>query len=134
MDSFPFYFYPVENEEEIPFDSAQGEKQSLGKKIKGNVWYRIGKNKYILVVTFFLVWMMFFDNNNWFYLSKLTDEAHLKQSEKAWYKHEIKESERELTELTTDLKALAKFGREKYYMKKSNEDVFVFFPVAEKKP
>ncbi len=109
-------------------NSIPAEKKSLGKKIKGNVWFRIGRNKYILVVAFFLVWMMFFDNNNWFYLNKLTDEAHLKQSEKSWYKREIGESERELTELTTDLQALAKFGREKYYMKKSNEDVFVVFP------
>lgn len=103
-------------------------KKSLGQKLNNNVWFRIGKNKYILTVIFFLTWMMFFDNNNWFYLNKLTDEAKLKQSEKAWYKNEIKESERKLTELTSDLKPLEKFGRENYYMKKSNEDVFVFFP------
>lgn len=103
-------------------------KKTFGQKLNNNVWFRIGKNKYILTVIFFLTWMMFFDNNNWFYLNKLTDEAHLKQSEKAWYKNEIKESERKLTELTSDLKPLEKFGRESYYMKKSNEDVFVFFP------
>jgi len=103
-------------------------KKTLGQKLNSNVWFRIGKNKYILTVIFFLTWMMFFDNNNWFYLNKLTDEAHLKQSEKTWYKKEIKESERKLTELTSDLKPLEKFGRESYYMKKSNEDVFVFFP------
>jgi len=107
-------------------------KKSLGQKFNSNVWFRIGKNKYILTVLFFLTWMMFFDNNNWFYLNKLTDEAHLKQSEKSWYKNEIKESERKLTELTSDLKPLEKFGREKYYMKRSNEDVFVFFPTETK--
>src|SRR5687767_735198 len=95
-------------------------KKTLGQKLNNNVWFRIGKNKYILTVIFFLTWMMFFDNNNWFYLNKLTDEAHLKQSEKIWYKNEIKESERKLTELTSDLKPLEKFGRENYYMKKSN--------------
>lgn len=114
------------NEEEI--EDAVKPKDSLGKKVNKNVWYRIGKNKYILVVAFFLVWMMFFDNNNWFYLNKLTEESHVKQSEKGWYKKEIKESERKITELTSDLNALSKFGREAYYMKKSNEDVFVFFP------
>lgn len=103
-------------------------KKTFGQKLNKNVWFRIGKNKYMLTIIFFLVWMMFFDNNNWFYLNKLTDEAHLKQSEKAWYNNEIEESERKLNELTSDLKALEKFGREQYYMKKSNEDVFVFFP------
>ncbi len=123
----------MEENEEIPFDQAQVDKKnepkrSLGQKLNGNVWFRIGKNKYILTVLFFLTWMMFFDNNNWFYLNKLTDEAHLKQSEKKWYTSEINESERKLHELTSDLKPLEKFGRESYYMKKSNEDVFVFFP------
>lgn len=103
-------------------------KKTFGEKLKGNVWIRIGKNKYMLTIIFFLSWMMFFDNNNWFYLNKLTEEAHLKQSEKTWYIQEINDSERKLKELTSDLKALEKFGREQYYMKKSNEDVFVFFP------
>jgi hypothetical protein len=120
----------MKEQEEI--DEAVAPKKSLGQKINGNVWFRIGKNKYILTVVFFLVWMMFFDNNNWFYLNKLTEESHLKQKERAWYKGEIKESERKLTELTSDLKPLEKFGRENYYMKKTNEDVFVFF--AEETP
>jgi cell division protein DivIC len=110
------------------------EKKSFKEKLKGNVWFRIGKNKYILTVAFFLTWMMFFDNNNWVYLNKLTDEAHLKQTEKSWYKREIKDSERKLHELTSDLTALEKFARETYYMKRSNEDVFVFFPQKEEDP
>jgi cell division protein DivIC len=120
----------MKEQEEI--EETAAPKKSLGQKINSNVWFRIGKNKYILTVVFFLVWMMFFDNNNWFYLNKLTEESHLKQKERAWYKGEIKESERKLTELTTDLKPLEKFGRENYYMKKTNEDVFVFF--VEEKP
>ncbi len=107
-------------------------KKSLVKKLNTNVWFRIGKNKYILTVIFFLAWMMFFDNNNWVYLRKLTSEAQLKQNEKNWYKTQIKESDRKLHELTSDLKALEKFAREAYYMKRSNEDVFVFFPNQEK--
>ncbi len=47
-------------------------KKTFGQKLNKNVWFRIGKNKYMLTIIFFLVWMMFFDNNNWFYLNKLT--------------------------------------------------------------
>lgn len=109
-------------------DIESSENPIVKKKIKKRtVWARIGRNKYLLVIGFFLVWMMFFDNNNWFYLNKLTDEAHVKRNEKSWYAHEIKDAERKLHELTSDIKALEKFGRENYYMKKSNEDVFVFF-------
>jgi len=114
--------------EEQESEHIVAEKKSLKQKLKSNVWLRIARNKYILTVCFFLAWMMFFDNNNWVYLKKLTSEAQLKQNEKAWYKKEIKESERKLTELTSDLTALEKFAREAYYMKRSNEDVFVFFP------
>jgi len=114
-----------ETEEQVP------QKKSLAQKLNNNVWFKLGKNKYLLTIIFFLTWMMFFDNNNWFYLSKLTEEAQLKQKEKAWYLREITDSEQKLHELTSDLKALEKFGRETYYMKKSNEDVFVFF--SEKK-
>lgn len=113
---------------EFSDQTEEQEKLSFKQKLKGNVWFRIVRNKYLLVIAFFLTWMMFFDNNNWFYLNKLTDEAKLKQNEKNWYNKEIKESKRKLHELTSDLKALEKFGREQYYMKRSNEDVFVFFP------
>lgn len=109
-------------------ESEDKQKPGFKQRLKGNVWFRIARNKYLLVIAFFLTWMMFFDNNNWFYLNKLTDEAKLKQNEKNWYQKEIKESKRKLHELTSDLKALEKFGREQYYMKRSNEDVFVFFP------
>lgn len=116
----------MDEQEEI---KSSGWKQRL----KGNVWFRIAKNKYILTVAFFLVWMMFFDNNNWFYLGKLTEEAEAKQKEKAYYKKEIEDSERKLYELTSNMKELEKFGRENYYMKKSNEDIFVFFPAETEK-
>lgn len=116
----PFYFYAM-------VELVDSQEPIEEKKTFSNVWFRIGRNKYMLVIVFFLVWMMFFDNNNWFYLNKLTDEAHLKQSEKAWYTNNIKASERKLYELTSDVNALEKFGREQYYMKRSNEDVFVFF-------
>lgn len=118
-------------EEQEP-DNEITNKRSFAQKLKGNVWFRMVRNKYILTIMFFLAWMMFFDNNNWVYLNKLTDEAHLKQTEKAWYKNQIKDSERKLNELSSDLKALEKFARETYYMKRSNEDVFVFFPQEEK--
>lgn len=122
----------MENIESEDIDTSQ--KLPIKKKIKKRtVWARISRNKYLLVIGFFLVWMMFFDNNNWFYLNKLTNEAHIKRNEKDWYTYEIKDSERKLYELTSDIKALEKFGRENYYMKKSNEDVFVFFAEKEQK-
>jgi len=84
------------------------------------------RNKFLLVTLFFIVWMLFFDNNNWFYVNRLSGELDMKRNEKVWYEKEIRESERKLHELTSDLKALEKFGRENYYMKKKDEDVYLF--------
>lgn len=89
-------------------------------------WLWLIRNKYLLATLFFLVWMLFFDNNNWFYLKRLSDEARMKRHERAWYQREIKDAEQQLQELTTDLNAREKFGRETYQMKKKNEDVYIF--------
>lgn len=113
------YFYIMQEEQE---QSIQPEKPVK----KKNGWFRLLRNKYFLVTVFFIVWMLFFDNNSWFYLNRLADEVNVKREEKRWYVNEIRDSERKLEELTSDLKALEKFGRENYYMKKKDEDVYIF--------
>ncbi|MBE2247847.1 MAG: septum formation initiator family protein [Candidatus Competibacteraceae bacterium] len=91
------------------------------------LWFRIIKNKYLIVSVFFLVWMAFFDNNNWIYLKRLTEEAQQKRSDYAWYKEEIEKAHAEYNNITTDMSTIEKFGREQYYMKRTDEDVYVFF-------
>lgn len=48
------------------------------------------------------------------------------ETEKAYYMKEITKTSTELEELTKNPKTLEKFAREKYFMKKDNEEVFVF--------
>jgi cell division protein FtsB len=83
------------------------------------------RNKYFIVSLAFLVWMVFFDKNDLFsqyqyhhQLSKLKQERDFYQKENAKVHHD-------LDELTTNKETLEKFAREKYLMKKDNEDVFV---------
>ena len=47
------------------------------------------------------------------------------EAEKDFYTTETEKTVKDLTELTTDRAKLEKFAREKYLMKKENEDVFV---------
>ena len=89
------------------------------------------KNKFFLATVAFVIWMIFFDKNDLFsqyeyhqQLSKLTQEQ-------AFYKAETAKVNKDLDELTSDKGKLEKFAREKYLMKKDNEDVFVI--VHEKK-
>lgn len=52
-------------------------------------------------------------------------EVNKLQAEKEFYIRETEKAERDLDELSTDKVKLEKFAREKYLMKKENEDVFV---------
>jgi len=83
------------------------------------------KNKYVITAFIFLVWISFFDQNNWF--ERLRNMKQLKQLEedKQYYQAKIKEETRRLEELQTDKENLEKFAREQYLMKKENEDIFL---------
>lgn len=48
------------------------------------------------------------------------------EGQAAYYDAQLIETKVSLTELTTDDEALERFAREQHYMKRENEDVFVF--------
>ncbi len=73
----------------------------------------------------FLAWLMFFDQNNWITQFQYQMELNKLESEREFYDEEIKKVTQDLKELRTNPKSLEKFAREKYLMKKSNEEVFV---------
>jgi len=86
------------------------------------------KNKYAISILVFLVWMLFFDRNDvisqYTYRSKLNK---LKDDTK-YFTEEIEKIKKDLHELMSNPKSLEKFAREKYLMKKDDEDIFVFVP------
>lgn len=103
------------------------DEESLEEIRSSRMWLRFIRNKYLIVTAFFIVWMFFFDNNNWMYLDRLTQEAEQKKGDRAWYKREIEKVKKEYEEITLSVQAMEKFAREKYFMKRVDEDVYVFF-------
>lgn len=87
---------------------------------------KIARNKYFLTVTGLLVWLVFFDKNDVFTLYDLIRKCEKLEKDKDYYQAEITNNKANLNELRTNLKSLETFSREKYLMKKENEDVFVF--------
>ncbi|MBI1286397.1 MAG: septum formation initiator family protein [Flavobacteriales bacterium] len=83
-------------------------------------------NKFIVTLAIFLVWMTFFDENNFITLVQNRMKLAELEAEKEHYVNEIKESEEDLKLLQNDKELLEKFAREKYLMKKENEEIFVF--------
>jgi cell division protein DivIC len=90
------------------------------------------KNKYILTAAAFAVWMLFFDNRD-IITTHFKHRAELNRLEesKAYYQQEIDKTHKELDQLRSDPNILEKYAREKYRMKKDNEDLFVISKPAE---
>ncbi len=83
------------------------------------------KNKYILLGVFFVVWIIFFDSNRLVTIFRYRAELREVRKEKAYYLNEIEQNKTELEKYKNDNDALEKLAREKYKMKKDNEDVFL---------
>ncbi|MCW3101620.1 MAG: Septum formation initiator [Bacteroidetes bacterium] len=82
------------------------------------------KNKYLLTVIGLAVWVIFFDKNDLRTQLELRKEVKQLQEERNYYAHEIAEISSDLKELTSNPKTLEKFAREKYLMKRDNEEIF----------
>jgi hypothetical protein len=87
---------------------------------------KILKNKYFLVVIGLIVWLLYFDKNDVFTQFELITKCHKLNLEKEYYITEIENNKKEIVELQNNKKSLETFAREKYLMKRDNEDVFVF--------
>jgi cell division protein DivIC len=93
------------------------------KKLPGFV-----RNFYFLTSFFFLVWMLFIDSNNLIsQISHRRKTAELENQQK-FYVEQIKIVEKDRRELLTNDKMLEKFAREKYFMKKPSEDLYIVVP------
>ncbi len=87
---------------------------------------KILKNKYLLVVIGLIVWLLYFDKNDVFTQFELITKCNKLNTEKEYYISEIEKNKKEIVELQNNKKSLETFAREKYHMKKDNEDIFVF--------
>lgn len=86
----------------------------------------IAKNKYLLSLTVFAVWMIFFDSQDIITTHfKLRKELNQLHESRSYYLGQIEETKKELEQLKSDAETLEKYAREKYRMKKDNEDLFV---------
>jgi cell division protein FtsB len=72
----------------------------------------------------FGVWMVFFDTNSLLSHNEVNQERNKLEDEKAYYRKEIVKDKKAIKKLTSE-DGLETFAREKYYMKKENEDIYI---------
>lgn len=82
-------------------------------------------SKYLIALVAFVVWIMFFDDNNLMQHRKNLKELALLEDQVNFYKQKIIADKRKLYELQTNDANLEKFAREQFLMKKADEDIFV---------
>jgi len=85
---------------------------------------KIFTNRYVLILIIFIVWMFFFDENSWLNHREFNNEIEKLETEQKYYKTEI-EKDKELINKLENEERLEKFAREKYNMKKENEDIYI---------
>ena len=83
------------------------------------------KNKYLIAIVLFVIWITFFDNFNLIKQSKIKKNIQQLEENKKFYIKEITKDSTEYHDLLNDDEKREKFAREKFLMKKENEDVYI---------
>lgn len=79
---------------------------------------------FIVILVAFAIWMLFFDANSYLIHRELNKEMDALEDQKEYYKNEIEKDKKAIEELSTD-EGIEKLAREKYYMKKDNEEIYI---------
>lgn len=80
---------------------------------------------FTITTVVFLILIVFLDANNFLEQYKYRSKINDLEEEKAYFKDKIKIDSTKLHELNTDDENLEKYAREKYLMKKENEEIYL---------
>ena len=83
------------------------------------------RNKFLVTLVVFVVWIAFFDRNDLFTQYDRKEELKRLETSKEYYQAEIAGTKKDLLELNNNPQVLEKFAREKFYLKRANEDIFI---------
>lgn len=85
----------------------------------------IARKFYLIATVVFVVWMLFFDPNNVRSQYKKYKEVKEEEAKVLFYKENIKDLSQKSKYISEDIHELERYAREKFYMKKPSEDVFI---------
>lgn len=92
------------------------------------VFRHLSRFKYVYFLIAFGIWMIFFDQNNFFNQMKLKTNLRNIEHQKRFYEQEIKRNQQLLEKFQYDTAFMEQFGREKYLLKKDNEVIYLIVP------
>ncbi|PRY16226.1 septum formation initiator [Pontibacter ummariensis] len=86
---------------------------------------KIFRNFYFITTFLFIVWMLFFDSNDFITQYRMRRQLSEEEERKEYYLEMMAEVQKDREELMSNPELLEKFAREKYLMKRPKEDVFI---------
>lgn len=101
-------------------------------KLKNNFYFKLLTNIFVVILIPFIIWMIFFDENSYLVHRKFNKEIQDLENTISFYEEKIAEDKETIKKLKDSLE-LERFAREKYLMKKENEDIYIIeFDTIEK--
>lgn len=94
------------------------------KTYKQKSWFKFISNKYVWVLLLFSSWLLFLDNYSYFDHRILNKQINELEVNKKYYQEEIKKDQANIKQLN-NTQQTEKYAREKYYMKKDSEDIYI---------
>ena len=96
-----------------------------------DIIFPVLKNKYVLTLIIFFLWILLFDRNNLIVRHRSLKNIHKLEKQKESYIERIRKDKKQFDELRSNDENLEKFAREQYFMKKKDEDIFIVEKVDE---
>jgi cell division protein FtsB len=97
---------------------------SFFQRLKSNSIFKILTNIFVIILIPFIIWMLFFDDNSYLVHRKFNNEIDDLESTISFYENKIAKDKETIKKLQDSLE-LERFAREKYLMKKENEDIYI---------
>ncbi|TYR33036.1 septum formation initiator family protein [Sphingobacterium phlebotomi] len=90
------------------------------------------QNKYLIAGVAFFIWMCFFDRYDFSTQFSYQQEKNKLEHEKKFYESEITRIEKAIKDVQYNPSEIQRIARERYKMKKDNEDIYVIQQVEQK--
>lgn len=94
------------------------------KSITNNKGFKIATNVYLWILTAFVVWMLFFDENSYLIHKEFDQEIDELETWNNYHEKKIAQDKATIEKLK-DSSELKRYAREKYLMKQENEDIYI---------
>lgn len=123
----------MKNKSEEIFDEELTPKVPK-KKIKDTRVVKFVWNRYFILTLAFAVWMIFFDQNSFFVHRELDKQIKLLEVDESYYQEHLDTEAEKLNQLNSNPAEIERIAREKHFLKKDDEDIFIIEQEKVNKP